>query len=504
MATGIILANSFPTPPPLSSDSLSQLGSILRRLHLRISHYRPLILPFFQDFDTQHTGTVTHDQFARVLTLVKTELKRDELTLLTHAYLASDISQVDYRRFLHDVDDEQNPTYKAPEECKETLREADVTASNRAVSRPPPAAATSSPLALASLLHKVQTLVAQRRHSLSDLFDDFDPLRRRTVTPTQFQRCLDVSGLPLSQAEVSTLVAAYTRQGAVHYRDFVLAVSAAFVPHQPELDPLSPPPTFQPYPLHSAPLTPTLDQVLRPIAVEPLLERMAYLSSTRRILLKPAFAAHDRAHDGCCSAAAFSAVLSSAFPSLTLSREQMTAVCRHYERGHKGVGYTDFCLDVQRREADYEAGQAEAAQLNETVVTDANDVLEAPVGVEGGEGGATLAMSASLTSSSPLASPFTSTLSRPLPSLEALMASLRATLAGHRLDLGGAFDDFDRLRRGSVGRSVLFRVLSMWGLRVREEEVEMIAEGFPCKGEGREGEVNYPAFLEALSFIPRV
>ena len=503
MATGIILANSFPTPPPLSATSLTHLNSILRRLHLRISHYRPLILPFFQDFDTQHTGTVTHDQFARVLTLVKTELKRDELTLLTHAYLASDISQVDYRRFLRDVDDESNSAFKAPEECKETLHEAAITASNRAVTRPPPAPLTPSTLALPTLLHKVQTLVAQRRHSISDLFDDFDPLRKRTVTPTQFQRCLDVSGLPLTADEVATLLQAYTRNGAVHYREFIEAITAAFIPHQPELDPLAPPPTFTPYPLHSAVSAPKVDQMLRPIAVEPLLSRMAYLTSTRRILLKPAFAAHDRARDGCCSAAAFSAVLSGVFPSLTLTRQEMTAVCQHYERGGKGVGYVDFCAEVQRREAEYERDQAETAQLSETAVTDCNAVVPVRGGREG-VGAGTLGMSVSLTTSSPLASPFTSTLSQPLPTLEALMAALRATLAGHRLDLGGAFDDFDRLRRGSVGRSVLFRVLSMWGLRVREEEVEMIAEGFPCKGEGREGEVDYAAFLAALSFIPKI
>ena len=498
MATGIILANSFPTPPPLSSSSVVSLHALLRRLHLRISHYRPLILPYFQDFDHQHTGTVTHDQFARVLTLVKTELKREELTLLTHFYLASDISQVDYRRFLHDVDDDSNPTYKAAEECKETLREADVTRTNRSFTAYPQPSSPTTPPSLSALTQKVQTLVSQRRHSISDLFDDFDPLRKRTVTPTQFQRCLDVSGLALTGEEVEVLLKAYTRRGVVYYREFILSITTAFIPHQPELDPTSTPPTFSPYPLYTLP---PLNFSSTPVSS--LLTRMAYLTSTRRILLKPAFAAHDRAHDGCCSAAAFCGVLSGVFPSLALSGEEMKAVCREYERGGKGVGYVDFCAEVEKREAAYEGEQARTAQLNETSVTDFNHTFPSPTPFSNTES-STLATSVSLTTASPLASPFTSTLSQPLPTLEALLASLRVTLREHRLDLTGAFDDFDRLRRGSVGRVVLFRVLSQWGLRVREEEVELIAEGFPCQGAGREGEVNYAAFLDALSFIPRV
>ena len=497
MATGIILANSFPTPPPLSSSSLISLQALLRRLHLRISHYRPLILPFFQDFDHQHTGTVTHDQFARVLTLVKTELKREELTLLTHFYLASDISQVDYRRFLHDVDDDHNPTYKAEEECKETLREADVTRTNRSITAYPHTPPPTTPPSLSLLTQKVQTVVSQRRHSISDLFDDFDPLRKRTVTPTQFQRCLDVSGLALTGEEVEVLLKAYTRGGVVYYREFILSITTAFIPHQAELQPTSTPPTFTPYSLH------TLSPSDSTTPLSHLLTRMAYLTSTRRILLKPAFAAHDRAHDGCCSGAAFCGVLSGVFPSLALSGEEMKAVSVEYERGGKGVGYVDFCAEVERREAAYENQHARTAQLNETSVTDHNQTFPSPHSASTLTS-STLLTSVSLTTASPLASPFTSTLSQPLPTLEALLASLRVTLREHRLDLTGAFDDFDRLRRGSVGRVVLFRVLSQWGLRVREEEVELIAEGFPCQGAGREGEVNYAAFLDALSFIPRV
>ena len=504
MATGIILANSFPNPPPLTATSLTALHGVLRRLHLRISHYRPLILPYFQDFDVQHTGTVTYDQFARVLTIVKTELKADELSLLTRAYLAPDISKVDYRRFLHDVDDEDNTRYKREEECKETLHEAEVTRSNRTLRLVPSPSISSPSLSLASVTHRLQTLVSQQRQSISDLFDDFDPLRKRTVTATQFRRCLDVSGLQLSQEEVDTLLQAYTTDGQVRYMDFIQSITTAFIPHQPELDPLSAPPTFTPYPLHTSPTStitttttaPTsLDDLLHPIPVSSLLTRMAYLTSTRRILLKPPFAAHDRAHDGCCSAATFTAVLSSLFPSLALSAQEMGAICREYQRGGKGVGYVDFCAEVQRREAEYEGEQTRAAQLKETAVTQHNRALQ---------GGATLDASTSVTSASPLASPFTSTLSQPLPSVEALVASLRETLARHRLDLSSAFDDFDRLRRGSVGRTVFFRVLSMWGLRVREEEVELLAERFACKGEGREGEVNYAAFLDSLSFIPKV
>ena len=508
MATGIILANSFPLPPPLSTESLTSLRSILQRLHTRISHYRPLILPNFQDFDSNHTGTVSHDQFARVLTLVKCELQRDELQLLTHAYLAADISRVDYRRFLNDVDNDKNTTYKRAEESKEAIAEYEATKDNSILTR------TSGPYTAAGAgrkrptlqltLHKLQTLIAQQRKHITDIFDDFDPLRKRRVTQSQFVRCLTVNGLQLDSEEVNTLLDAYTgKQGEVEYQRFVLDINSAFIPYQPEMSPSSAAPTFTPLPLHLAPPVSMSSTgiVTDTASLDALLSRMAYLTSTRRILLKPAFAAHDLQHAGCISLPAFCSVLHSLFPSLSLSRAEMESVAGQYGRGEQGVSYVEFCREVARREKQYESDEQQRAHRKETNITQHNQHLTPTAA--GVNTDATLDLSNSLTSSSPLASPFTSTLSRPLPNLPALIHSLRITLQWHRLDLSTVFDDFDRLRRGSVTRDVFYRVLSMWGLRVRQEEVDMLAEAFAAKGEGREGEVNYAAFLASLSEIPK-
>ena len=507
MATGIILANSFPLPPPLSSQSLLTLRSILERLHTRISHYRPLILPNFQDFDSNHTGTVSHDQFARVLTLVKCELQRDELQLLTHAYLAADISRVDYRRFLHDVDNEKNTTYKRAEESKEAIAEYEATKDNTVLSRTSghntAAGSARKRPTLQLTLHKLQTLIAQQRKHITDMFDDFDPLRKRRVTQSQFVRCLTVNGLALDSNELDTLLAEYTgKQGEVEYQRFVLDINSAFIPYQPELSPTAAAPSFTPLPLHLAPPVSMSSTgiVSDAASLDALLARMAYLASTRRILLKPAFAAHDLQHAGCISLPAFCSVLHSLFPSLSLSRAEMEAVAGQYGRGEQGVSYVEFCREVARREKQYESEEQQRAHRKESSVTQHNQNLT-PSALAVSDG--TLDLSHSLTSSSPLASPFTSTLSRPLPNFPALLHSLRVTLQWHRLDITTAFDDFDRLRRGSVSRDVFYRVLSMWGLRVRQEEVDMLAVEFAAKGEGREGEVNYAAFLASLSEIPR-
>ena len=506
MATGIILANSFPRPPPLSSESLVSLRSILQRLHTRISHYRPLILPNFQDFDGNHTGTVSHDQFARVLTLVKCELQRDELQLLTHAYLAADISRVDYRRFLYDVDNDSNTTYKRAEESKEAIAEYEATKGNAVLARTSNASTTGASRKRPTLqvtLHKLQTLIAQQRKHITDMFDDFDPLRKRRVTQSQFTRCLTVNGLLLNSDELDTLLAKYTgKQGEVEYSRFVLDINSAFIPYQPELSPTSAAPSFQPLALHLAPPVSmsSTSIVTDTASLDALLARMAYLASTRRILMKPAFAAHDLQHAGCISLPAFCSVLHSLFPSLSLSRAEMESVAGQYGRGEQGVSYVEFCREVARREKQYETDEQQHAHRKETSVTQHNDRLTPSAAAAASE--ATLDLSNSLTSSSPLASPFTSTLSRPLPNLPALLHSLRVTLKWHRLDITTVFDDFDRLRRGSVSRDVFYRVLSMWGLRVRQEEVDMLAEAFAAKGEGREGEVNYAAFLAELSDVP--
>ena len=505
MATGIILANSFPLPPKLSIESLTSLRSILQRLHTRISHYRPLILPSFQDFDSQHTGTVSHDQFARVLTLVKCELQRDELQLLTHAYLATDISRVDYRRFLHDVDDDSNTTYKRAEESKEAIQEYEATRGNAVLTRTsgPSTNARKRPT-LQLTLHKLQTLIAQQRKHITDMFDDFDPLRKRRITQSQFVRCLTVNGLQLDSDETDALLAEYTgKQGEVEYLRFVLDIDSAFIPYQPQLSPTAAAPSFTPLALHVAPPVSMSSTgiVTDTASLDGLLSRMAYLASTRRILLKPAFAAHDLQHAGCISLPAFCSVLHSLFPSLSLSRAEMESVAGQYGRGEQGVSYVEFCREVAQREKQYETNEQQRAHRKETTVTQHNQTLTpSALGVPLADG--TLSLSNSLTSSSPLASPFTSTLSRPLPDLPSLLHSLRVTLKWHRLDISTVFDDFDRLRRGSVSRDVFFRVLSMWGLRVRQEEVDLLADGFAAKGEGREREVNYAAFLASLSDIP--
>ena len=258
------------------------------------------------------------------------------------------------------------------------------------------------------------------------------------------------------------------KQGEVEYQRFVLDITSAFIPYQPELSPSSAPPSFTPLPLHLAPPFSMLSTVVvtDTASLDALLARMAYLASTRRILLKPAFAAHDLQHAGCISLPAFCSVLHSLFPSLSLSRAEMESVAAQYGRGEQGVSYVEFCREVARREKKYESEDQQRAHRKETNVTQHNQHLTPSAAGANADG--TLDLSNSLTSSSPLASPFTSTLSRPLPDLAALLHSLRVTLKWHRLDITTVFDDFDRLRRGSVSRDVFFRVLSMWGLRVRQ------------------------------------
>jgi hypothetical protein len=91
---------------PLNAQDAEKLGHILSRFRVRVAERRPLIAPYFSDFDTnlgiKFQGKVTRSQFARLLSGLGLEVSESDFHILCKRY--NDNDRVRYWPFIHDVD----------------------------------------------------------------------------------------------------------------------------------------------------------------------------------------------------------------------------------------------------------------------------------------------------------------------------------------------------------------------------------------------------------------
>jgi len=501
MSTGIILAHSYPARPVLSGDQHSELGVILSRLRTRISHYRPLILPHFQDYDRQHRGTVTHDQFARVLTIIKSELSSQELLLLTQAYLSEDIARVDYRKFLSDVEISNNEKFPINDESKEfEIVQQNIifnpTSNNNTNNNNTNISSNNNQYNenVEIILSKIRSLIIIQRISLYELFSDFDSLRHRTITISQFKRCLNSGGFNLTANEIELLCEAFNNKqnNEIAYQQFEREINKAFIPEQPELAKTMEIKyqttinnnTSQSIQTDNYSLT-----IAKNSALDRLLCQLAYISSTRRILIKPAFAAYDRHGAGYVSEAAFKSVLSGIFQTFSFTESEIKLLLETFQSKEKGISYFAFCHHITLREKEYEE--------NLTAIDTKTEKQKPFIKNDKKENSNNTNTINQFNLSS-------STLSQPITDYNKLMNSLRDTLSTWRVHIDTIFDDFDRLHRGSVTKTIFYRCLTMIGLRIRAEEIDVLADHYSVHSDEEINHVNYKQFVSDLSAIPKI
>ncbi|CEM32084.1 unnamed protein product [Vitrella brassicaformis CCMP3155] len=146
---------------------------------------------------------------------------------------------------------------------------------------------------------RIQKDAFQRRLRLKEFFKDFDPLRKRYVTRTQFERILDDATLRLAPQEVDLLARAYlnAQTGDVRYGDFLDKIEKVFrlpcIEKTPLVEVCPPggtlPPRFE---------TKKLEQDAEERETDALIDRMALMQKTRGVVFKYYYQNFDKLRSG--------------------------------------------------------------------------------------------------------------------------------------------------------------------------------------------------------------
>lgn len=445
------LVSTYQMSTELPSSRLHDpvVGPIIAKLRHQLKDKRVLYKPFVMDFDRTRCGHVTKQQLFRSLTMIDLTLSKDEFEALGDAYTTARFpDRVHYRALLADLDEENNGSGARAD----GVGSRSLGGTLSALKKPPPPKPVDPDLNHDGVLRKIRKTAIKNRLMVDGIFADFDKLRKGRVNANEFVRAISgIAGLHLTQAELDVLVDPYRCEDDpdyVRYKLFEDACNAVYV------DP---------------------DVATRSVAFESklasdqdmhdlyaLLDRIAYVSYTRRILIKPQFASLDHAKHGRVTARQFRSVVSS-YP-LTFTERDWTLLLTNYDRGAEGVSYVDFCADIAK-------GEEALAQQS---------LLSTSVREE-------KALSRSIK----------------LPEVRVLtiddvIIRLRGEVERLRLDTSDMFNDFDPLKKGFVTATQFRRALSAYQLELSDEEFQLLRETFSIQPD----RMDYLGFSNSLHPLP--
>ncbi len=472
----------------LSGSDISHLSSLLDSMRLKVQTNRIHVPSFFHDWDRARTGAISKPQFARCLVNIGFKLSHESVELLSRVYsLASDNSKASYRAYIADLESEGKFSFSSQPSEESADRDNSLNSStslNRSGEFGRSLGGshrnlTGSELTYQNLIQKLQTIVKRQRKHINDLFDDFDPLRKRRVSAQQFRRCLDVAGFGLSEEEFQLLRESFADredENMVKFDDLIREVTNAFVPLSIERNPTLTPTEFQP-----------VDSSISPSAgVADLVAHFGYLTHTRRILLKPSFQHFDKANHGEISSSQFQSVISSLFP-MRLEPAEMNEISSAYQSDlNVGlVNYAKFVADVTNAEQEYDktylsrAVNLTATQPIQPTERNFNGSITVPA--------------------------FVNIQPQVVPQrdLNSLISYLRDFCGKQRIiNIETIFYDFDPLRHGFVSAPRFHRALLMAGLKISQTEADLLSSEFRSYKE--DNAVDYVKFSAELCTVPNI
>ncbi|EPY18815.1 hypothetical protein STCU_09761 [Strigomonas culicis] len=173
------------------------------RLQHDVRSHNALLMPFFQDFDRYHQGTITETNFRQALARHRFCLSPAECDVLVRYYAPLDDPQrVEYRRFVADVGFEESAP-PAPPATAGLLQSAKSTT----------ASAGADPAAVAAtveeVLEKICCFLQEYHGCIDEFFPDGDELRHQHISQMRFRSGLsalgDATSLYLTEDELVAL-----------------------------------------------------------------------------------------------------------------------------------------------------------------------------------------------------------------------------------------------------------------------------------------------------------
>lgn len=180
-----------------------------------------------------------------------------------------------------------------------------------------------------------------KRIRASEFMVEHDPLRKGTIPIAKFRSGVDNMRMDLTGAEIDALQEYFlVPPDLVNYAAFVEVCEQVFTEKNLEKDPLR---RMEGAPSYLDPRD-ALDareeeELLR------CLERLAFQTTTRRILLKPFFQDKDKVNAGWVTSTRFRSIMS--FAGLLISDREFELLCRRFASRRNEVSYLEF-LNVMK------------------------------------------------------------------------------------------------------------------------------------------------------------
>ncbi|KAJ3183990.1 hypothetical protein HDU85_001841 [Gaertneriomyces sp. JEL0708] len=194
--------NSF-RKGPMGVQMLSalELQKLILRLKTKVKTERIRVIDFMRDFDHLRHGTITIEEFKRVLKVLFLDLNDKELSSLAIAYISpGDHRLVKYTIFSDDMESvhtrrdlERNPTaepYPFP------------SAKDYAIQMEPDELTGQERLVLDAVVERLRTNIRQKRVDILKHWEDFDQVNEGTIAASQLRSVLTSMGLPIDDTEL--------------------------------------------------------------------------------------------------------------------------------------------------------------------------------------------------------------------------------------------------------------------------------------------------------------
>ncbi|KAJ3380738.1 hypothetical protein HDU92_005792 [Lobulomyces angularis] len=178
----------------LSPTEEARCKEILSRFKTKVSERRPLLTPYFYDFDTVLStgkmGCISKSHFSRLLSTMKLDISENDLKILFKKY--EDCNRINYLEFIHTID----PLTSNQIQEKQQTEEKD-------------SLAVKPVLTFEQILTKLRYQSSTKRIRVAEYFKDFDKLRSYHVKKEEFIRGLNRIGLDFSQEELELVAEHY-------------------------------------------------------------------------------------------------------------------------------------------------------------------------------------------------------------------------------------------------------------------------------------------------------
>ncbi|XP_072165025.1 uncharacterized protein [Diadema setosum] len=427
-----------------SGDEEARLAFILDKISEDVKKRRLMMIQYFQDYDRSkaYTRNVTKDQFGRILHFLSLNVSKKDFELLCRKFEEPSSKDINYPAFVQAVDQEYIGFTTDTSSDKPKRRPRTPTADKPV---------DSSHVNVAEVVARIRNHVLKNRIRVCEYFQDFDPLRERSIPRSKFRMGLSAMGLSalgelnIANAEFKALSDFYAEPknaDAIQWQKFEKDIETVFTQVVPNLE-KTPTSTIIPTEAFLMDKPGTLDWQTAPeplqVTVTDAMERMQARVEQRRVLLKPTFQDFDRHNMGIVTQSQFRQCLT--YLGLTASEEEMRALEAKYTN-EMGFNYIQFLEELQPRpqqDLKYLQRLAELELVNNRKVS-----LE----------------------------------KNPLRDVEGIMDKIKTKVMRERIRVLEFMRNYDKLRTGRMLKENFRRSLDNAGLGLQPSEVEILIQVF--------------------------